>query len=403
MTPGYESLLPGTQNPEALASIAPLPAFAPAATDFVEALSAHLMRSRQARAHPELTALAFWMRRAGLERLRNGLFERAGDALLVPRGTVFHIAPSNVETIFVYSWLLALLTGNRNIIRLSGKPSLQANLLVEAIAALLADPLHAAIARRTLLVRYPADDRITEQLSALCDVRVVWGGDSTVRAIRRLPLPPTATEIAFPAKYSLALLHAAGWQAAAEEQKSVWVEGFYNDAYWFDQMACSSPRMVLWIGSRSQAEQSATDFWSRLERKLAARQRRFADVDYVNKRTAQDALAIDAAARIPAASSNDIARVWLDVPALHARRHCGAGLFFESVLSDLDALRPLLNRTIQTVSYAGFAREELRRFVGAEPVAGIDRIVPFGRALEFAPVWDGFDLLRMFMREVTVS
>jgi len=403
MTARYESLLSAAPLPEDLAAIPPMPAFAEAATGFVEAFSTHLFRMPAARRYPELTALAFWMRKSNLARVRTEMRARAADSLLVPRGTVLHIAPSNVDTMFVYSWLISLLTGNRNIVRLSSRPSAQADELVGAVATLLADPAHADIARRTLLVRYAPDDLVTERLSAVCDVRVVWGGDSVVRQIRRLALPPTAIEVAFPNKYSLALVHARRWQEADEERKAAWVEAFYNDAYWFDQMACSSPRQVLWIGTPDQAGDAAADFWPRLERVLASHQARFADVDYVNKRVAQDGMAIETAVRIPASRSNDLARVWLDVPALHDERHCGAGLFFESALPDLEALRPLLARRVQTISYAGLTKDELSAFVAAGPITGIDRIVPFGRALEFSTVWDGFDLLRVFTREVTVA
>ncbi|WP_444633049.1 acyl-CoA reductase [Cupriavidus oxalaticus] len=403
MMADFDSLIPGAPLPEALRDVPPLPAFAEASLAFVEALSARLIRMPEARTYPELTALGFWMRRANLGRLRSNMKARAGAALLVPRGTVLHIAPSNVDTIFVYSWFLSLLTGNRNIVRLSSKPSPQADLLVGAIAELLADPAHSEIAQRTLLVRYAADDSITAGFSAVCDVRVIWGGNNTVEQIRRLPIAPTATEVAFANKYSLALIGSARWLEADASQKTAWIEAFYNDAYWFDQMACSSPRLVLWLGDTGQVQCASADFWARFEQYLESNQQRFGDADYVNKLVAEDTLAIEANVSICPTSSNDLVRVWLDEPALHDTLHCGAGLFFEAALPTLDAMRPLLNRTVQTLSYAGVETQVLRDFVAVTPLAGIDRIVPFGHALDFAPVWDGFDLLRVFMREISVA
>lgn len=399
----FESLIPGAPSPEELRDVPPLPAFDEASLAFVEALSARLIRMPEARTYPELTALGFWMRRANLGRLRSSMEARAGVALLVPRGTVFHIAPSNVDTIFVYSWFLSLLTGNRNIVRLSSKPSPQAELLVGAIAGLLKEPAHAEIARRSLLVRYAASDSVTARLSAVCDVRVIWGGNNTVQQIRKLPIAPTATEVAFANKYSLALIGSQSWLEADDGQKATWTEAFYNDAYWFDQMACSSPRLVLWLGDTSQVQKASTDFWTRFEQYLELHQQRFGDADYVNKLVAEDTLAIEADVSIRTTATNDLMRVWLEKPALHDTLHCGAGLFFEAALPTLDAIRPLLNRTVQTLSYAGVETQMLRDFVAAFPLAGIDRIVPFGHALDFAPVWDGFDLLRVFMREVTVA
>lgn len=401
--PAYQPLIEAAPTPEQLAQTAPLSPFAAEAINFVDALSSTLMRAPSSRDFPELVALGFWMRRANLERMRRALEQRRGDALLVPRGVAFHIAPSNVDTIFVYSWFLSLLSGNCNIVRLSSKPSAQAGLLVEAIAGLLRQPAHAAIAARTLLLRYQADDRITARLSQACDVRVIWGGDATVRAVRAVALAPTATEVAFSNKYSLALLHAERWLANSETEKNALATAFYNDAYWFDQMACSSPRSVLWLGSEAQARAAAADFWPRLEAVIAAKHARMADIDYVNKLLAQDGLAIEHGGLQQRGASNDLARTWLAQPALHVQHHCGAGLFFESALDSLEALRPLLKRTVQTVSYTGISREEWRAFIAAAPPAGIDRLVPFGQALDFAPVWDGFDLLRVFMREINLD
>lgn len=403
MMADYTALLPRAPEPEQLGDLPALPPFAPESVAFVTALSAALMRSASARAWPELTALGYWMRAANLARIEAGMRQRNGDALLVPRGTALHIAPSNVDTIFVYSWFLSLLAGNRNIVRLSGKSSVQADMLVGAIASLLADPAHEAIARRTLLVRYAPDDSITARLSAVCDVRLIWGGDSTVAQVRRVALPGTATEVAFANKYSLALIDAANWLSADDACRARWVDGFFNDAYWFDQMACSSPRLVLWVGTREMADRAAADFWPRLEARLAQRDQRFGGADYVNKRVSADVLAMDHAVRVAPGQNNDLVRVWLDEPALHIEQHCGAGLFFESHLPALDDLRRLLTRTVQTVSYAGLDPQDMREFVARMPPAGIDRIVPFGRALDFSSVWDGYDLFRVFMREVTVD
>jgi hypothetical protein len=33
---------------------------------------------------------------------------------------------------------------------------------------------------------------------------------------------------------------------------------------------------------------------------------------------------------------------------------------------------------------------------------GIDRIVPMGKAMDFALIWDGYDLIRQMSRRVTI-
>jgi hypothetical protein len=403
MTLKFNTLIPNATSPEKLCAIHTLPAFDSDLCAFVEAFSRCLMHSSEARAFPELTALGFWFRKAAVENLRKQYEQRRGDAMLEPRGTVLHFAPANVDTIFVYSWFLSLLTGNRNIVRVSSKGSPQVNCLIDILVNLLADSAHEKILQRTTLLQCDADEEITGWLSAMCDVRVIWGSNDTVQQIRRSPLPPASIDVVFTTKYSIAVVHAQRFLDASENQKELWAEAFYNDAYGFDQMACSSPRLVLWIGTQEQATAAAKEFWPRVERVLACRHERFDDLDYVNKLVAVDALAIETSVRYNPCTNNDLTRLWLTEPALHIDHHCGAGLFFESVIADLEAIRPLLDRTVQTVSYAGFLKEELREFVISGPLCGIDRIVPFGQALDFSPVWDGFDILRAFMREIALA
>jgi hypothetical protein len=399
----YQSLLKAAPEPEQLGMVPTLPLFSEKVLHFIDALSSRLFRLPEARTFPELTALAFWMRKANLERVHSEMQSRIGDALLVPRGTIFHIAPSNVDTIFVYSWFLSLLMGNRNILRLSSKPSRQTDLLISTISDLLVEPEHGDIAARSLIVRYAPNDKITARLSAVADVRVIWGGDSTIEQIRRIALKPTAFDVAFASKFSLAIVDAQRYMAADEAQKLNWAEAFYNDSYWFDQMACSSPRLLLWIGQVEKARKAGLEFWPRLEACIARRHTRFEDSDYVNKLVASNLLAIEADIQVLRTATNNLTRIWLDVPALNAGHHCGAGLFFETALASLDDLLPLLNRSVQTVSYAAFTKDELRSFASKSSLSGIDRMVPFGRALDFSNVWDGFDLFRTFTREISIS
>ena len=114
-------------------------------------------------------------------------------------------------------------------------------------------------------------------------------------------------------------------------------------------------------------------------------------------------MAVEESATIIKSKSNNISRVWMEIPALKENIHCGAGLFFESRLNNLDDLSPMLNRVVQTVTYAGFEPIDFVDFVKSSPLKGIDRFVPFGKALDFATIWDGFELKQVFMRNITIS
>jgi len=254
-----------------------------------------------------------------------------------------------------------------------------------------------------LLLRYPINDAITARLSAACDVRVIWGGDETIRNVRQIALPPHGIDVAFCNKYSLAVIHIDNWLSTEPARRQELAQAFYNDAFGFDQMACSSPRLVLWIGSEAHQREAGGDFWGRVQTVVADRQTAFDDVDYVNKFVAQDSVAIDSSAHHFLGQDNNLSRTWLDDPALHSELHCGCGLFFESRLNGLDDIKPLLSRTVQTLSYACFDRESLESFLVSGDLKGIDRVVPFGQALAFSEVWDGYDLLQTFLRRIDLA
>ncbi|WP_420872013.1 acyl-CoA reductase [Cohnella rhizosphaerae] len=54
-----------------------------------------------------------------------------------------------------------------------------------------------------------------------------------------------ATELTFANRFSFSVLSANAIEEAAEAEMDRLVQQFYNDCYWFQQMACSSPRLVF--------------------------------------------------------------------------------------------------------------------------------------------------------------
>lgn len=376
--------------------------FSETVVNFVGTFSKHLLASSSVRRYPELATLAFWMRYSNIERLRNHTM--LINRIYVARGVAFHLAPANVDTIFVYSWFLSLLCGNSNIVRVSSKASPQTILIFELMQDLFTLSEFAPIRDRSLVVHYGHITHINDLFSSYCDIRIIWGGDQSIQEIRKSPLPARACEMTFANKYSLAIIDVNSILNAEEDQVKAWVDGLYNDSYWFAQMACSSPRLVLWLGgSKADNFKARKRLWELFENRLASAGTSFDQIDYVNKRVAIDSLALNSKILVEKSSSNNIVRVWLDIPALHAELHCGAGLFFESAISGLDDILPLLSRQIQTVTYIGITTEQWQDFLKTRPVAGIDRIIPIGKALDFNYIWDGYDMPKLLLREITLS
>jgi hypothetical protein len=378
----------------------PLAPADPRAVDFLARLSHELLRGA-ARSFPELVALGFFLRRSEVDRLLADQARRASsDVVRVPRGLVFHVPPANVDTIFVYSWALALLAGNMNVVRLSERTNSPAAVaLVQSVTNALveADPVLAATQR---IVSYPHDDVITAALSAACDLRVIWGGDASVDRLRAFPLAPGARELTFPDRFSMAVVGAPGYLAMSPEARDRVAGGLFNDAYWFDQAACASPRLVVLVGDDASTTGCGDDLFTRLASVIVERGYRVDAAMAIEKRVVTAGLALDGVARRVRWHSNELARV--DVDGAPSRAHAGAGTFQVLRLRHLEQLVPLVRRRDQTLVHAGLAHAELTALVQALNGRGVDRVVPIGQALTFASVWDGEDLLEAFARRVSL-
>ncbi|RKT51987.1 acyl-CoA reductase [Saccharothrix australiensis] len=368
--------------------------------DFLVAFARKLLAPATARRFPELASLGFFLRRGEIAKVLAAP-ERAG-VLRFPRGLVFHVPPANVDTIFVYSWALSALAGNRNVVRISPRSAGAASAVVDALNEALAsaDPV---VARTQVMVTYDRDDEVTAALSAACDLRVIWGGDRAVTEVRRLPLAPHARDVTFPDRASFAAISVAGWEAASAERRREVAVGFYNDSYWFDQAACASPRALFWVGDEAGARRGREEFLRLLGEVLVGKGHVVEPAMAVQKRVSAYGVAADGHARAIRFDGNAVATLELTSPADVPREWLGAGTFPLATLPSLADLVPMVRRKDQTLSVFGFEQAELERLAHDLAGRGIDRIVPFGSALTFSELWDGYDLLSEFTRLVTVK
>lgn len=399
-----EVICPAGANMTNLGTMTATAPFDPKVKTMVTAFSRRLAQDRQARAFPEIVALAHWLRPHAIASLETAFHTGLPQGTVaLGRGLALHFAPGNVDTIFLYSAMLSVLAGNVTVVRVSSRESAQIALLIRILGTVLAESVFHEVAERIRIVRYARDATITAALSALCDLRVIWGGDSSVNEIRAIALPPRARDLPFPDRWSLCVLDAAAIQAAQRDLHAI-ARAFVNDAYWFGQMACSSPRVVLWHGDTVTAQQAAQRFWSEVHAQAQGFSTSIQAVQYMDKLTAQYSAAIDGTVQhfhptggnlVSVADLTDLKKPQTDL------LHIGGGLFWQAHLPDLKALTTLLDRRSQTISSFGMSAQAWSEWVLSE-AAWIDRIVPLGQALQFDTIWDGQDLLRDFTRLVTI-
>lgn len=385
---------------QAVVSMKPLKPFHPEVLSFLHSVSKAILKDHAYRRYPELIALAYWLRKAHIAEMRNSFEKETEEKVVLARGNALHFAPSNVDTIFVYSWVLSMLSGNSNILRISGRKQEQTELLLKVILQELKS--FPEVGGRTAIVTYDHDVEITKYLSTHCHVRVIWGGDETVKAIRSVPLVPLATELAFPDRFSLSVFDAQAVVDATDAEFADFLHRFYNDGFWFAQMACSSPRMIVWIGEKDKISEAQERFWYGLDRHLTENLPEISPALQVQK-LATGYLLSTKNNTISFQHAQNFSRLKVDGIDLEVReRHCGGGLFVELELSHLMNLIPILNDKDQTLSYFGFSKDQLIDFAHGLQNRSLDRIVPIGQALDFEGIWDGYDLLRHFTREIVI-
>lgn len=369
--------------------------------EFLSAFGRRLLTPAIARRYPELGSLGFFLRRGEIAKALADVGDRPG-ALRSPRGLIFHIPPANVDTIFVYSWALAALAGNHNVVRVSSRSAGAAEVVLSTLNEALATA-HPAVRQTQRMVRYGRADTVTAALSRACDLRVIWGGDDSVNAIRRHPVRPSARDLTFPDRSSFAVLAVPAWVSATPAERRTVAEGLYNDIYWFDQAACSSPRALFWVGAATDARRAGEELSAELAAVVDERKPAVDAAMAVQKRVATYGLAAAGSATRIRFHGNEVADVELASGATPPREWLGVGTLAQSHVDRLEDLVALIERRDQTITHFGFSAESLTSFVRALGGRGIERLVPIGAALTFTPVWDGYDLLREFTRLTTLA
>lgn len=370
------------------------------AVKFVDTLGRHLRTDSETRRFPELVALGFWARKSNVERLRRTFESAYPGRVRLCHGLAFHIAPANVDTIFIYSLLISMLAGNRNLVRLSSRSGEQSDQLLTVFRRALSEA--APTVRSSIaVVRYERHSAFTESFSSRCDLRIIWGGDATVREVRALPLRPAAKDIVFPNKYSLSVLDAEAWLAA--EDRDQIARRFANDALWFGQMACSSPRSVVWRGSADVATAASSSFWKSVESAAAAGAFEWDPSHAVMKLIAEQISALEDGTSILDTTSNRVRVIRCSPAFVGSEVGAGHGFFREARVETLGEIVALAKSDWQTVASFGIDADEWRAALYAGLPRGLDRIVPIGSALNFDAIWDGKDLLAEMTRIVAVD
>ena len=367
--------------------------FSDAVCEFLNDVSKTLMNDYRSRAYSDVMTFGFWLRNASTTRLKVQ-YAFHDENIHIGRGNIFHIAPSNVPVNFAFSLAAGLLLGNSNIVRVPSKNFEQITIIKDAFIKTL--ETHVDMKPYIILVRYEHDKGINDALSSIADTRIIWGGDTTIAEIRKSTLPPRSNEITFADRYSIAVIDSDRYMEA--DNKTNIALDFYNDTYFTDQNACTSPRIVVWTGK--QSEEAKKLFWYELH-KLVRRKYIYQPIMGINKLTSSYLTAInEPGVKIESHTDNLIIRV--SIPRITSNLidlmdNCG--FFLEYTCEDIMEIEPLCDdRGCQTVGLYGNG-DILLPLLNAG-IKGIDRVVPIGKSMDFELIWDGYNLPAIMTRTI---
>lgn len=354
----------------------------------VAGVSDRLLKGSPAAVPPHVTHFAFWTRRAALKRLEQSFRSRLPpETRARARGLAFHLPPQNVETVFLYSWVLSYLAGNANVIRLPREISPP----MQRICDLFLDALAAAGEPSQYFLYYPSDSDLGARISAQSDARLVWGGNAKVDLFAKIPLRSGGKAIWFGDRFSFSVLKGSAIAALDAAGRRRLAERMANDIFTFDQMACSSPHVVYVVGDAATCRPALDALFSALA-EVARAKGHLPETGHAIRKMVE-AFGAAAVGEADALTWHDAALTSIIASRTAGRGpRVGGGFLRAMFLDDLQQIVGRIREDDQTVTHFGFEPAEIEAVVDAHHGFGVTRWTAVGSALDFDFIWDGYDI-----------
>lgn len=366
-------------------------------TEFFDDLSKSLLKRKEVKYFPDVVSFLFFSRKSNLNKIKKNYLEQKKN---LGRGLSFHISPSNVPINFAYTLLTGLISGNKCIVRVTSKEFEQLTFLISEIKKKLNLKKYLFIKKNILVVKYKYNKEITDYLSKISDIRIIWGGDKTVNEIRKSTIKPRSFDITFADRYSACLIDTNYY--IASEEKSKIAKNFFNDTYYFNQKACSSPHLIFWLGDKDQYLKARKIFWEQLYQVLEKKKFTLDSFSILNKykiicgstfKNNHENTSMYKDNRINLINLKKLNKSVFSIC-------CGDGLFAEYQSKNINSLIKIMSQKFQTLTYIGNKKEKvLEKIINKSP-KGLDRLVEVGDAGNFSFDWDGYDLVRHMSRKI---
>lgn len=363
--------------------------------NFLGDFSTELENSKFINEFPDLKSLSFWCRKKNLLLLKKNY---TSNVARLPVGLVFHISPSNIPTNFAYSLIFGILTGNNNIVKVPSQNFQQIDLICSALKKTLNIKRYSQLKKMIKVVKYNKNSSFTQKVSSICNARLIWGGDKTIKELKKFETIERNRDLTFPDRYSFAIINTT--RLSLSEMKLL-VNNFYNDTFLVDQNACSSPHLIIWYGKNYKIFRDK--FWNNLNN-LVKKKYELSESSAVEKYTkfCSDIIKMKNIKKVDR-FDNFIHTIFLNKIDKDNHLNRGKwGLFYECNLRNINKLKAIINNKYQTLTYFGFEKNFFEKFLLNNQAKGIDRVVPIGRSLDMSLIWDGYEINKFLTRTIEI-
>mgnify|MGYP001183116939 CR=1 FL=1 len=363
---------------------------------FLNEISNRILSSKKYKKFTDLVTFAFWCRKKNIQVLSNTY---SSNNLIIGRGCILHICPSNVPMNFAYSLVFGLLSGNNNIVKIPSRNFFQVKYLLDVINHILKKKKFSSLKKRFKFIKYGHEEDISKSLSKIVNARLIWGGDETIRLFKKFETKPRCIDLCFSNRISGSIINLDSLKKLNSKKLINLVYKFFNDCYLMDQQGCSSPQVVFWLGKKNS--KVIENFWKILA-DIVEKNYEF-DLSLTNKKTEYTSELVLREKKIKNLKFKNLKVVRYQKKSLGniGKLYNNYGTFLEVELLNISQIKKVIDERFQTLTYYGLKKKELTNLILKNNLKGVDRIVPFGRAFDMGHIWDGFDIISSLSRKVS--
>ncbi len=307
-----------------------------------------------------------------------------------PKGLVSQWVSANVPLLGMFPTLMAWLTGNSVVMRVSSTGNDMSTLILNPLKSLSQNNKTAeAILNSTLVLTFDRGlERAHHAISKEADVIIAWGGLEATNSISSYPAKANATKLIFGPRTSFAVVF--GNFVDSEPKSRVVARRAAADVFVFDQIACASPHTLYFV---SDSDEEALSFASLLAEEFEKRAKAQSSLELSADLVSE--IAIYRRRRM--LDSIVLGGVGSTVVVPRESHSLPEPIFGRTVnvirVSNVEELRDIPSAEVQSVGVAGSSKDFFELAQALEN-SSVKRFPQIGRMTNFEDPWDGVSITR---------